>query len=108
MVRDIIDGHPQTSYKLFQMDKKTFLNLYDHFERHKNLQDTRLVTVEKAIAIFLLIVGHMWESLFEISVNTDISVLEFYRYIENIGEILVDILTKILVRWKLFKIHENV
>ena len=26
-VRDMIDGHPQTCYELFQMDKETFLNL---------------------------------------------------------------------------------
>ena len=37
-------------------------------------------------------------------VNTDISVLRFY---ENIGEILVDILTKISMMQKLFKIHNN-
>ena len=104
----MIEGHPQTCYELFRMDKETFMNLCDHLKRHENLQDTRLVTVEKASAIFLLIVGHMWESLFEISVNTDISILGFYGYIENIGEILVDILTKILVRQKLFKIHENI
>ena len=35
---------------------------------------------------------------FEISVNTDISILGFYRYIRNIKEILVDILTKISIR----------
>ena len=26
-VRDMIDGHPQTCYELFQMDKETFFNL---------------------------------------------------------------------------------
>ena len=45
---------------------------------------------------------------FEILVNTDISILGFYEYIGNIGKISVDILTKILVKQKLFKIHENV
>ena len=34
-------------------------------------------------------------------------VLGFYRYIKNIGKISINILTKILVGWKLFKIHEN-
>ena len=43
----------------------------------------------------------------KISVNTDILVLGFYEYIENIGEISVDILTKISMRRKLFKIHKN-
>ena len=43
----------------------------------------------------------------KISVNTDISVLGFYEYIGNIGEISVDILTKISMRRKLFKIHKN-
>ena len=37
----------------------------------------------------------------------DISVLEFYRYNGNIGEISMDILIKISIRQKLFKIHEN-
>ena len=35
----------------------------------------------------------------------DISLLGFYGYIENIGEISVDILTKISMRRKLFKIQ---
>ena len=26
-IRDMIDGHPQTCYELFQMDKETFFNL---------------------------------------------------------------------------------
>ena len=74
---------------------------------------------------------HMWaiqhvlqylKAWFEILVNTDISIFEFYGYIGNIGKISVninkisvnigkisvDILTKILVKQKLFKIHGNV
>ena len=46
-------------------------------------------------------------SRFEISANMDISILEFYEYIINIGEIFVDILIKISVRRKLFKIFEK-
>ncbi|RVW22028.1 uncharacterized protein LOC104877720 isoform X1 [Vitis vinifera] len=57
-VRDMIEGHPQTCYELFRMDKETFMNLCDHLKRHENLQDTRFVTVEEAVAMFLLIVGH--------------------------------------------------
>ena len=40
------------------MDKETFMNLCDHLKRHENLQDTQLVTVEEAVAMFLLIIGH--------------------------------------------------
>ena len=40
----------------------------------------------------------------EILVNIDVSILGFYRYIGNIGEISVDIFTQILVRQKLSKI----
>ena len=40
------------------MDKETFMNLCDHLKRHENLQDTRFVIVEEAVAMFLLIVGH--------------------------------------------------
>ena len=50
-VRDMIEGHPQTCYELFQMDKETFMNLCDHLKRHENLQDTQLVIVEEAIAM---------------------------------------------------------
>ena len=49
--------------------------------------------------------SYLW---FEISINTDVSVLRFYRYIGNIGKISMDILTKISMEWKLLKIHENV
>ena len=56
--RYMIEGHPQTCYELFQMDKETFINLCDHLKRQENLQDTRLVTVEEVVAMFLLIVGH--------------------------------------------------
>ena len=41
---------------------------------------------------------NMWYARFEILVNTDISILGFYRYIGNIGEISLDILTKISIR----------
>ncbi|KAL6336580.1 hypothetical protein AAG906_025135 [Vitis piasezkii] len=57
-VRDMIEGHPQTCYELFRMDKETFMNLCDHLKRHENLQDTQFVTVEEAVTMFLLIVGH--------------------------------------------------
>ena len=40
------------------MDKETFMNLCNHIKRHENIHDTRLVTVEEAVAMFLLIVGH--------------------------------------------------
>ena len=40
----------------------------------------------------------MWLYLWKISVNTDISVLEFYEYIINIEEISVDIFTQISIR----------
>ena len=40
------------------MDKETFMNLCDHLKRHENLHDTRLITVEEVVAMFLLIIGH--------------------------------------------------
>ena len=42
--------------------------------------------------------------MFEISINTNILVFGFYGYIENIGEISMNILTKIPIRKKWFKI----
>ena len=38
------------------------------------------------------------QAMFEISINTDISVLEFYKYIKNIREISMSILTKISIQ----------
>ena len=46
-------------------------------------------------------------SRLEISTNMNISILGFYGYIINFGEIFVDILIKISVRRKLFKIFEK-
>ena len=43
----------------------------------------------------------------EISVFTDISVLRFYEYIEDIEEIPMDIFSQISIEWKLFKINRN-
>ena len=50
LVRDMIDGHLQTCYELFWMDKETFLNLCDYLKRHENLQDTQLVIVEQTVS----------------------------------------------------------
>ena len=47
-------------------------------------------------------------SRIEISVFTDISVLRFYGYIGNIGEISVDIFSQISIESKLFKINRNI
>ena len=51
------------------------------------------------ISVNLLLGSHISKD--QISVITDVSVLRFYRYIENIGEISIDILTKISVKRKL-------
>ena len=45
--------------------------------------------------------------VFDISVNTNISILGFYGYIGNIKKISMDIFTQILVRQKSFKIDGN-
>ena len=44
----------------------------------------------------------------KILVNMEISILEFYGYIKIFNKISMNILTKILIRRKLIKIHENV
>ena len=43
----------------------------------------------------------------KISVIMNMSILRFYGYIENIGEISVDIFSQISIERKLFKIHRN-
>ena len=42
-------------------------------------------------------------SRFEMSINTDISILRFYEYIENISKIMMDILKKNIDRAKIIK-----
>ena len=44
----------------------------------------------------------------EISINMDISILGFYRYIKNISKISMGVLIKMSIKQKLFKIHGNV
>ena len=61
-VWDIINGHPQACYELFQMDKQTFLNLCDHLKRHENLPYTWLVIVEETVYMFLLIINEYEET----------------------------------------------
>ena len=43
----------------------------------------------------------------KISVNKNISVIRFYKYIRNIGKISMDTFTKISEKRKLYKIHIN-
>ena len=62
-VWDIINGHPQACYELFQMDKQTFLNLCDHLKRHENWPYTWLVIVEETVYMFLLIINE-YEEIF--------------------------------------------
>ena len=45
-------------YELFWMDEETIMKLCDRLKRHENLQGTQLVTVEKTVVMFLLIVGY--------------------------------------------------
>ena len=44
----------------------------------------------------------------KISIITDISVLQFYKYIKYIKDILIDILEKKSIDLKLLKTHKNI
>jgi hypothetical protein len=56
-IHEILHGHPGTCYELFQMKRDTFVSLCNVL-RGRYLEDSRVVRIEEAVAIFCLIVGH--------------------------------------------------
>ncbi|XP_059436793.1 uncharacterized protein LOC132169855 [Corylus avellana] len=56
-VQEVLVGHPGTCYKLFRMQRDTFVSLANVL-RENYLEDSRSLRVEESLAIFCLIVGH--------------------------------------------------
>jgi hypothetical protein len=56
-VQEVLVGHPGTCYELFRMRRDSFVSLVNVL-RANYLEDTQFVSVEEALAIFCLIVGH--------------------------------------------------
>ncbi|XP_050290216.1 protein ALP1-like [Quercus robur] len=56
--KEILNGNPRTCYELFGMDRPTFTSLCNYLRTHKFLTNSHWITVEEAVGMFLLIVGH--------------------------------------------------
>ena len=54
----MLNGNSQTCYELFRMDRPTFTSLCNYLRTHKFLTNSRRITVEEAVGMFLLMVGH--------------------------------------------------
>ena len=57
-IKEILNGNPRTCYELFCMDRPTLTSLCNYLRTHKFLTNSRQITVEEAVGMFLLIVGH--------------------------------------------------
>ena len=57
-IKEILNGNPRTCYELFRMDRPTFTSLCNYLRTHKFLTNSCWITVEEAVGMFLLIVGH--------------------------------------------------
>ena len=57
-IKEILNGNPWTCYELFCMDRPTFTSLCNYLRTHKFLTNSRWITVEEAVGMFLLIVRH--------------------------------------------------
>ena len=57
-IKEILNGNPRTCYELFRMDRSIFTSLCNYLRTHKFLTNSRWITVEEAVGMFLLIVGH--------------------------------------------------
>nr|XP_048328401.1 uncharacterized protein LOC107422048 [Ziziphus jujuba var. spinosa] len=57
-ITELLNGSEKTCYELFRMDKNIFLSLCTCLKQHEYLKDTKVVRVEEALAMFLIIIGH--------------------------------------------------
>ncbi|KAK6161036.1 hypothetical protein DH2020_004417 [Rehmannia glutinosa] len=57
-VMDVINGHHKRCHQLFRMEKHVFLRLTKELRQRNLLNDSREVSVEEQLAIFLMTIGH--------------------------------------------------
>ncbi|KAI3447131.1 hypothetical protein Pfo_003796 [Paulownia fortunei] len=57
-VMDVINGHHERCHQLFRMEKHVFLRLAKELRQINLLNDSREVSVEEQLAIFLMTIGH--------------------------------------------------
>ncbi|CAH9110733.1 unnamed protein product [Cuscuta epithymum] len=56
-VVEVLNGHPNTCYDLFRMDKHVFRSLCEELKRTAT-KDSKYLSVQEQLAIFLLIISH--------------------------------------------------
>ncbi|KAI3445219.1 hypothetical protein Pfo_001884 [Paulownia fortunei] len=57
-VMDVINGHHERCHQLFRMEKHLFLRLANELRQINLLNDSREVSFEEQLAIFLMTIGH--------------------------------------------------
>ncbi|KAI3458942.1 hypothetical protein Pfo_015605 [Paulownia fortunei] len=57
-VMDVINGHHERCHQLFRMEKHVFLRLAKELQQINLLNDSRELSVEEQLAIFLMTIGH--------------------------------------------------
>ncbi|KAI3969963.1 hypothetical protein MKW92_052870, partial [Papaver armeniacum] len=57
-MQEILHGHPRRCYEQYRMEKFVFLRLTHILRERELLRDSRWVTIEEQLAIFLLTIGH--------------------------------------------------
>lgn len=57
-VEHVLGGHPQRCSDMFRMKKEVLFDLSDALKERALLKDTRYVTVEEQLCIFLYTIGH--------------------------------------------------
>ncbi|KAL0014537.1 hypothetical protein SO802_001606 [Lithocarpus litseifolius] len=94
-VKEILIGNPRTCYELFRMDRPTFTRFRNYLRTHKFLTNSCWITVEEAVGMFLLIVGHnvrirVIEDRLQHSTETvDRQIKEILRAICRLGKFII-------------------
>ncbi|KAI3994455.1 hypothetical protein MKX01_012712 [Papaver californicum] len=57
-MQEILHGHPRRCYEQYRMEKFVFLRLSHILRERELLHDSRWITIEEQLAIFLLTIGH--------------------------------------------------
>jgi len=57
-VAELLTSNERRIYEVFRMPKGTFLDLCDWMVMHAGLHETKKISIEEQLAMFLAIVGH--------------------------------------------------
>ncbi|KAJ0509196.1 putative harbinger transposase-derived nuclease domain-containing protein [Helianthus annuus] len=57
-IQEILNGHPRRCYEDFRLHVDVFKSLCSDLRMHYNLKETRNVSIEESVGIFLLILAH--------------------------------------------------